>query len=212
MRDDDHGHLLLGQLPDDLQHLAGQLRVEGRGGFVEEQDLRLHRKGARDCDPLLLSARELAGIACGLVRDAHFAKQLHRPRFGLLAAAAKHLYRRVGQVFQHAVVREEVKLLKHQAAAAAKRAQLARRHIDGPSPRLGAGGAFAHIADLAAVDRLQKSRTAQQRRLAGAGGPDDADDLAAVDAETDALQDLVVRKGFADIPHGKYVHAAPLHR
>ena len=39
--DDHHGGLLLGQGADDLQHLAGQLGVQGAGGLVEAEDVRV---------------------------------------------------------------------------------------------------------------------------------------------------------------------------
>ena len=43
MGDDDHGGPLLRQRADDLEHLAGELRVQGGGGFVEAQDIRMQR-------------------------------------------------------------------------------------------------------------------------------------------------------------------------
>ena len=49
-----------------LQDLADQLRVEGGGGLVEQHHRGLHRQGAGDGDPLLLSARKLDGQGVGL--------------------------------------------------------------------------------------------------------------------------------------------------
>src|SRR6185437_1619604 len=51
----------------------------------------------------------------------------------------------------------------------------------------------------AAVDRLEAVDAAQQRRLAGAGGPDQADDLVRVDRQRDALQHLVRAVALADV-------------
>ena len=36
--DDNHGGFLLCQLPDDLENLAGQFRIQGGGGFVKAED------------------------------------------------------------------------------------------------------------------------------------------------------------------------------
>src|SRR3546814_6254683 len=49
--------------------LADQLRVQGGGDVVEQQQLRLHRQAAGDGDPLLLPAGELARIGVGLAGE-----------------------------------------------------------------------------------------------------------------------------------------------
>ena len=41
-----------------LFDLAGGDRIQGRAGLVHQQHLRLHRQGARDAQPLLLTAGE----------------------------------------------------------------------------------------------------------------------------------------------------------
>src|SRR5699024_12099682 len=51
------------------QDLADEFGVERAGRFVEEHHLRLHRQGARDRHPLLLTAGELIGVGAGLVRQ-----------------------------------------------------------------------------------------------------------------------------------------------
>src|SRR5579884_3317920 len=64
-----HGHSLACQLPDDLQHLADELGVEGTGRLVEKDDPRLHGQGPGDRDSLLLAPRQLPGVALQLVPD-----------------------------------------------------------------------------------------------------------------------------------------------
>ena len=61
MGDDDHGGLLLGQGADHPQHLAGELRVQGRGGLVKAEDIGAEGQGPGDGHPLLLAAGELVG-------------------------------------------------------------------------------------------------------------------------------------------------------
>ena len=69
--DNDHGHMFLGKLANDLENLTGQFRIQCGGGLVKEKDLRLHSQGTGDGHTLLLSAGELAGIGTSLVGKAH---------------------------------------------------------------------------------------------------------------------------------------------
>ena len=71
MGDDDHGHLALRQGADDLEHLSGQLRIQGGGGFIEAEDVRCQRQGTGDGHPLLLSAGELVGVVPHPVAETH---------------------------------------------------------------------------------------------------------------------------------------------
>ena len=43
VRDDDHGGFLVGQIAQNVQDLAGQLRVKGAGRFVKAKDIRFQR-------------------------------------------------------------------------------------------------------------------------------------------------------------------------
>ena len=43
--DDDHGGLLLRQGADDLEHLTGELRVQGGGGLIKAKDVRVEGQG-----------------------------------------------------------------------------------------------------------------------------------------------------------------------
>ena len=65
MGDHDHGATFLGQALDHFQHFAHQLRVEGRGRFVKQHHLGLHRQGAGDGHPLLLAAGEKCRVLIG---------------------------------------------------------------------------------------------------------------------------------------------------
>src|SRR5712692_864155 len=68
--DHDHGHAALPQGAHDLEHRAHQLRIERAGRLVEQHDPGLERDGARDGNPLLLAARELARRVAGAVGEA----------------------------------------------------------------------------------------------------------------------------------------------
>ena len=68
---DDQGAQLLAELP-------AERRVEGREGLVEEQYRRVRRDGAAEGHPLLLAARELAGVPLGQLLEAHLGEDLRR--------------------------------------------------------------------------------------------------------------------------------------
>ena len=54
--DHDDGHALIVERAHDAHEALAAPGVEHRGGLVQDEDLRVHRKGARDGDALLLSA------------------------------------------------------------------------------------------------------------------------------------------------------------
>lgn len=56
MGDADHRHTALRQVGDDVQHLAGRLRIEGAGRLVEQQNVGTLDYGARHRDALLFAA------------------------------------------------------------------------------------------------------------------------------------------------------------
>ena len=49
----------LGELADDIEHLAGHDGIESGGGFIEQKELRLGCEGTGDGRPLLLAAGKL---------------------------------------------------------------------------------------------------------------------------------------------------------
>src|SRR5437870_1391205 len=80
VRDDDHRHAVLREVGHDVKDFVDHLRIERRGGLVEEHDLRLHRQRTRDRDALLLAAREVRGVVLCLVRDADPLARRHGQR------------------------------------------------------------------------------------------------------------------------------------
>ena len=78
--DDHHGPALLGEFLDDAQDLAHQLRVQGRGGFVEQQELGLQGEGAHDAHALLLAAGQFERVGVALVRQSHPGPAVSRRR------------------------------------------------------------------------------------------------------------------------------------
>ena len=124
MRDDDDGHTEV--LVDVLQKSEDFLRrvgVEGAGGLVAEQDLRLRRERAGDGDALALTAGELRGIGIGLVRQTDDVEQLAGAGLvgGLFAAGDLH---READVLQRGALHEQVELLKDHAHGLAHAVEL----------------------------------------------------------------------------------------
>ena len=59
VRDNDHGSFLVGQIAQNAQNFAGQLRVKGAGWFIKAKDIRFQRQGAGNSHTLLLTAGKL---------------------------------------------------------------------------------------------------------------------------------------------------------
>ena len=74
----DHRHARLGQLADDVEHLGHELRVEGGGDLVEQQQVRLHGQRADDGHALLLAAREPVGVLVRLLIEPEAPEQRQR--------------------------------------------------------------------------------------------------------------------------------------
>ena len=147
----------------------------------------LHRERAHDRDPLLLAAREPVGVLVALVGEAEAGEQLRRLGLRLRARRAERLARGERDVLEHAHVREEVERLEDDPDPAAD-------PVDVDAAR---GDLLAVDDDPAGVDRLEQVDAAQQRRLARAGGADQADDLVLGDVEVDPAQHLELAERLA---------------
>src|SRR5580704_12962740 len=89
---DDHaGHALLGEVADGEENVLDRFRVERRGDLVEQHDIGLHGEAARDGDPLLLAAGQLARIEILLAVETDLADQRARLRLDLAALALEHV-------------------------------------------------------------------------------------------------------------------------
>ena len=95
------------------------LRVQRRGGLIEQDDLGLHRQGSGDGGTLLLAAGKLIRIGMALVGNTDLGQQRFGDLDGFGLALAKHATRRFDDVVQHAHVRPEIEVLEHEADLAA---------------------------------------------------------------------------------------------
>ena len=196
--DDDHRHALPGELLHDRQDLADQLRIEGRGGLVEEHHLRVHHQCPGDRDPLLLAARQLTRVERrpGGQADArqHVARLL--ARLGLRSPA--DLGQADHHVLERAHVWKQVEALEDHPDLRPLACQLRLGETGSATPVADAQAA-ALEADLAGVDRLEEGQTAKHRALARSRRPEDRPDIAPLDGERHAAQDLVVAVALVDV-------------
>ena len=71
VRDNDHGSFLVGQIAQNAQNFAGQLRVKGAGWFIKAKDIRFQRQGESfgaytiGMDEKVIPFITSANVACG---------------------------------------------------------------------------------------------------------------------------------------------------
>src|SRR5262249_60190554 len=96
----------------------------------------------------------------------------------LLGARLSHVYRRLDDVLQRGLVRPKVEPLEDEADLGALARDVPLRVLDELAVLAGSiADEMAVHLDPAAVDPLEMVDAAEERRLARAGGRDDADDL-----------------------------------
>ena len=191
--DHQHGDAGVGQLLHQLQYLAHHLRVQGAGGLVEQNHVRVHGQSAGNGNALLLAAGQALGVDVGLVGQTHTGQQL----VGALGNGFLVLQlEQAGGQFQvllHGQVGEEVEVLEHHAHLLAHSVDVGIVHLH-PFKLDGAGGGD-----------LQPVQAAQKGGLAAAGGSDQAHHVAAVDVDVDALEHV---QGGGGLLCALFLHAA----
>ena len=164
------------EMADDL--LAGR-GVEVPGRLVGEEEVRVVDEGAGDGHPLLLAARQFAGVVSQAVREPDGGELLAGPveRVG----GARELARR-GHVLEGGHGGNEVERLEHDA------------DVSPPKPREGVfvEGREVRARHLDASPRrtLETADDHEQGALAGAGRAHHAHRLPGSEVEVDAAQDL----------------------
>ena len=99
-------------------------------------------------------------------------------------------------------------MLEHHADAAPKQREL---RIAGGAHAFAEGEFVRADGKLALLRHFQEVQAAQEGGLAGAGGADQGDDLAACDRERDALEHLVVAERLVDVVSDQSTHrCAPI--
>ena len=129
MGDDDHRDAQLPvQFPDKLQDLVGGIGIQGAGGLVAQQHLRLGRKRPGNGDALLLAAGELGGVGIRFVRQAHQLQKLSGPLFRVSPSHAPQLHRET-HIAQASALHQEIKVLEDHGDLPAGLPQLTGGHF-----------------------------------------------------------------------------------
>ena len=152
---------------------SAHARIERGERLVEQQQAGRGRKRARERDALLLAAGKLHRIFGALLGQADQREQFGDARVDRGAAGAA-IDQAVADIGRDGEVGKQRVGLEHDAEVARGRRQV--RHV-----------APADL-DHALVLRVEARDRAQQRGLAAAGRPEEADELALVDVERDVLQ------------------------
>ena len=198
MGDDNAGHPPVHQPADDRQHLVHHGGVQGRGGLVKEDDLRLHCHAPGNGGPLLLASGELGGHIVRPLRHTHLGQALHGQVDGILFGQALELHGGHHHVLQHRLVGKQVEGLVHHAHLPADLVQ-----------RSALGG------DLLAVDKysppsglLQQIDAAQECALSAAGGPNDRDTVPFFNVYIDVLKYKIAAEALGKALDMNYRHQA----
>ena len=114
MRHHNHGPAFFCQRLHHLEHVPDQLGIQGRGRLIKQHDLRLHGQGPGNGHPLLLPTRQVRRIfALCLLVQANLAQILDCPVTRIGFRQAKHMHRRLHDIFQRSHVAPQIKVLEH---------------------------------------------------------------------------------------------------
>ena len=176
-------------LPPQRQQVVVELvardLVERRERLVHQQDLRMRHQRARDRDAHLHAAGEFARIGFLEALQPDQRQHLGRARLRLALADARERQRQ-HHVLQRVRPRHQRRVLEHEAEIGLR---LAARRMRRGRP-----------VDRAGARRAEARDDAQQGRLAAAGRPEQADELAVAQIEIDAAdRERAVRELLGDV-------------
>ena len=157
-----------GQLPDQVQDLGDELRVEGARDLVEEQQVRLHRERPDDRDPLLLAAGQPVRVRRAPCRPGRTARAARSP-------APRRSARPSPRTLRGASVTLSSTDMCGNRLNAWNTIPIRRRIRSTSTPVR--RDLVAVDDDPPGVDRLEQVDAAQERRLAAPRRADQADDL-----------------------------------
>jgi hypothetical protein len=179
--DQENGGAFAVQRIDDGVDLRHHARHQPFGRLVEQDDLRLEHHGARDCEHLLLAARQrAAGLISPLRQHGKESEHFVEQRLPLVFGDALPVEAGT-QVFHHRKQAEDTAVFRHIGDAAPR--ELMRRQS-------GDGMAFEH--DRAVARPHQAHDGLQRRRLANAVPPKQANHFAGADLDRHAMQDVTL--------------------
>jgi hypothetical protein len=190
VRHEDHRHAIPArQALEQLEDASARLAIEGRGGLVGEDDFRASGECARDRHPLALPAGELARMSLGSISQSHGLESLVGPPPGFFRRDRGIQFERGLHVLAAGEGLEQVVGLEDVADS---RAHLRERRFVGV-PQLASEDAQASL-----LGGAQCADEREQRRLPGARGPGEDDDLALADLRAEVGEHLPTKLAFAE--------------
>ena len=185
---DDHGHAVVLQPSDDIEHLGDQFRIERRGHFVEEHELRLCGERPDYGDTLLFAAAEPVRILADFVLEPEVVEQLLGLGLGLGLAHSMDLARAQRDVVEDRHVGEQVEGLEDDP------------HVfpDLVGVHAGRRDVRAVEEDGSGVNRNEEVDALQHGGLARTRGADQAHDFVGSNRQADVAQHLLALKGLGD--------------
>ena len=166
---------------DGVEEERGAFGIELRGRLVEQQQLRLERERGREADALQLAAGELDRLAPPEMERVHRSERAldARPDLGRRHAEVLEPERDLVRGDRHHDL-----VLRILEDGRDRAGELGRARAAGVEP-----GDDDPAREAAAVEvRHEPGERAQQRRLAGARGAEERDDLPGLELERDAAQ------------------------
>ena len=176
------------QLTQPAAQLFTHLRIQRAERFIQQQNLRLYRQGARQRHALLLTTGQLRRIAIRQVSQLHHLQQFghfgfNRRRIGSFTAR------------QHGQAKSDVIEHRHMAEQRIVLEDEAHFTVAGVHP----ADVGAVEADMTAGLMLQPGDNPQQGSFPGAGRPQQRDHLSGRDIQRDIIQHLGATKRFLNI-------------
>ena len=168
-----------------LDEIAAALRVEPDRRLVHQQQARLVQQRARKLDPAAVAAGELRGLVVGALGEAEPCQLLLDARLGDRArnAVQAGMEQKIGGDGELEVER---RLLEDDAEPRQRRHRIARHVV-------------AHHLDAAGIGGEQAGEQLEQRRLAGAIGAEQGDELAGMGGQADAVDGADRAIGLDDV-------------
>jgi hypothetical protein len=116
VRDHNQGRAALSiQFEHQVDHSATGGRIQAAGRLIGEQNRRLRHERARQCDPLLLSARKRTGLMLHTTAQTHAFEQFERQRPGRSAGRRRSDLQRERHILQGGQMVQQLERLKHEA-------------------------------------------------------------------------------------------------
>ena len=197
-RDEDRHALVARQVDQQLPEPVARHRIDAGGGLVEDQDFRRVHDGDSQRQALADAERQIQRALVEISAQSEAADQIGDARL-----------RRAGRQMEQ--MRVQIEVLSHRQLGV-ERERL--RHVADARPRLHVAGIdrLAEQQRLAVGGGQQAGQHFHGRRLAAAVGAEEAEDLAALDGEADAVDGGEVAEADSQVVGDDHWSGAGCHR